>query len=58
MAKRVRGEAAYARKLKDAVHLLFFQHHRLPGVRGWELRQELGTNWQKGIEELGKNLQP
>jgi len=58
MAKRVRSEAGYARKLKDAVHLLFFQHHRLPGVRGWELRQELGPNWEGVLEVLDKQLQP
>ncbi len=58
MAKRVRSEAGYARKLKDAVHLLFFQHHRLPGVRGWELRQELGPDWLNVLEVLDKQLQP
>jgi hypothetical protein len=58
MAKRVRGEETYGRKTKDAVHLLFFQHHRLPGVRGWELRQELGPEWQNVIEVLDKSLQP
>ena len=52
------GEAAYARKARDAVHLLFFQHHRLPGVRGWELRQELGPEWQSVLEVLDKQLQP
>jgi hypothetical protein len=59
MAPRVKGgEAAYARKARDAVHLLFFQHHRLPGVRGWELRQELGPEWQSVLEVLDKQLQP
>ena len=58
MAKRVRSEAGYARKVKDAVHLLFFQHHRLPGVRGWELRQELGPDWQSVLEVLDKQLHP
>ena len=58
MAKRVRSEAGYTRKIKDAVHLLFFQHHRLPGVRGWELRQELGPDWQSVLEVLDKQLQP
>ncbi len=58
MAKRVRSEAGYSRKLKDAVHLLFFQHHRLPGVRGWELRQELGPDWQNVLEVLDKQLHP
>jgi hypothetical protein len=58
LAKRVRSDAGYARKIKDAVHLLFFQHHRLPGVRGWELRQELGPDWQSVLEVLDKQLQP
>jgi len=58
MAKWVRSEAGYARKIKDAVHLLFFQHHRLPGVRGWELRQELGPDWENVLEVLDKQLQP
>ncbi len=54
----MRSEAGYARKVKDAVHLLFFQHHRLPGVRGWELRQELGPDWQSVLEVLDKQLHP
>jgi len=48
----------YSNKLRDAVHLLFFQHHRLPGVRGWELKQELGPEWQSVLEVLDKQLQP
>jgi hypothetical protein len=58
LAKKVRSDSGYARKLKEAVHLLFFQHHRLPGVRGWELRQELGPDWQSVLEVLDKQLQP
>lgn len=59
MAKRVsRTDAVYQRKLKDAVHLLFFTHHKLPGVRGWELRKELGTDWLNIVEVLDKQLQP
>jgi hypothetical protein len=58
MGKRVRSEAGYARKMKDAVHLLFYQHHRLPGVRGWELRQELGPDWEGILEVLDKQLVP
>jgi hypothetical protein len=59
MAKRVsRTEQVYQRKLKDAVHLLFFTHHKLPGVRGWELRKELGTEWLNIVEVLDKQLQP
>ena len=59
MAKRVsRSEQVYQSKMKDAVHLLFFTHHKLPGVRGWELRKELGTDWQNIVEVLDKQLQP
>ena len=59
MAEKVsRAERAYSRKVKDAVHLLFFTHHRLPGVRGWELRQELGTEWLQVIDVLDEQLKP
>ena len=59
MAKRVSGtDQVYQRKLKDAVHLLFFTHHKLPGVRGWELRKELGSDWLNIVEVLDKQLQP
>ncbi|TEU08768.1 hypothetical protein E3J20_07920 [Candidatus Bathyarchaeota archaeon] len=59
MAKRVkRAEKAYSRKVKDAVQLLFFTHHRLPGVRGWELRQELGPDWLDIVDVLDTQLKP
>jgi len=55
--KRVRrAERAYSRKVKDAVHLLFFRHHRLPGVRGWELKQELGPEWLEVVDVLDGQL--
>ncbi len=57
MARRIRrSDTRYSRKVKDAVHLLFFKHHRLPGVRGWELRQELGAEWLDVIDVLDKQL--
>lgn len=59
MARRVRrSDTRYSRKVKDAVHLLFFKHHRLPGVRGWELRQELGAEWLDIVDVLDKQLKP
>ncbi|TFH17540.1 hypothetical protein E4H04_04805 [Candidatus Bathyarchaeota archaeon] len=58
MAERLsKTQQQYMRKLKDAVHLLFFTHHKLPGVRGWELRKELGSEWQNVLEVLDKQLQ-
>ncbi|MFQ6053558.1 MAG: hypothetical protein ACE5OO_04925 [Candidatus Bathyarchaeia archaeon] len=59
MARRLkRAERAYARKVRHAIHLLFFKHHRLPGVRGWELRQELGPEWIEVLEVLDSQLKP
>lgn len=59
MARRVRrSDRAYSRKVKDAVHMLFFTHHRLPGVRGWELRKELGRDWLQVLEVLDEQLKP
>lgn len=59
MARRLkRAEKAYSRKVKQAVQLLFFKHHRLPGVRGWELRQDLGPEWIEVIDVLDSQLKP
>jgi len=59
MARRLkRAEKAYARKVKQAVQLLFFKHHRLPGVRGWELRQGLGPEWLAVLDVLDSQLKP
>lgn len=59
MASKIdRTRMKYSRKVKDAVQLLFFQHHRLPGVRGWELRKELGSDWMNVLDVLDKQLQP
>jgi hypothetical protein len=51
MARRVKGaEGAYARKAREAARLLLFKHHTLPGVRGWELKEELGPEWLEVLE--------
>jgi hypothetical protein len=51
-----KSKKVYSRKLKEATHLLFFKHHRLPGVRGWELKKELGSDWLDIIEVLDNVL--
>ncbi len=53
---RRRGGRAYSRKIKEAVHLLFFKRHRLPGARGWELRKELGPEFPEVLEALDTYL--
>jgi hypothetical protein len=50
--------AIYAKRVRRAAQLLFFQRHRLPGVKGWELRRALGKNYMKVIELLNAYLEP
>jgi hypothetical protein len=33
--------------MKRAVHMLFYRRHRKPGVKGWELRKVLGSDYPK-----------
>ena len=53
MSKR---KALYSRKIKRAVHLLFFRRHRKPGVKGWELRKKLGADYLKVLKLLDNYL--
>lgn len=56
MKKMSRRKALYSRKIKRAVHLLFFRRHRKPGVKGWELRKKLGSDYPKVIKLLDSYL--
>lgn len=49
MSKR---KAAYASKLKRATHMLFYKRHVKPGVKGWELRKALGSDYPKVLKVL------
>jgi hypothetical protein len=51
-------KAYYASKLKRAVHMLFFKRHRKSGVRGWELRKTLGSDYLKVLKILDDYLKP
>ncbi len=44
------------RKLKRAAQLLLFRQHRLPGVKGWELKRALGENYLEVLEVLNAAL--
>ena len=44
MSKR---KSYYASKIKRAVHMLFYRRHKKPGVKGWELRKALGSDYPK-----------
>ena len=55
MSKR---KAYYASKLKRATHMLFYKRHRKPGVKGWELRKALGSDYPKVLRILDDYLKP
>lgn len=49
-------KAYYASKIKRATHLLFYRRHRKPGVKGWELRRALGSDYPKVLKILDIHL--
>jgi hypothetical protein len=53
MSKR---KANYAAKVKRATHLLFYKRHKKPGVKGWELRKALGSDYPKVLKVLDDYL--
>lgn len=52
------AEQKAGRKLAIATAMLLFTSHRLPGVRGYELRRRLGKNYLKIIDMLNRRLNP
>jgi hypothetical protein len=53
----LKRKSYYARKIKRAVHLLFYKHHRKPGVKGWELKKRLGEDYPKVLNILDNFLE-
>jgi hypothetical protein len=53
--KRSEVERA-SKKIAIAASMLLFSSHRLPGVRGWELRRRLGKDYLKIIDALNNKL--
>jgi hypothetical protein len=49
-------KATYASKLKRATHMLFFKRHAKPGVKGWELRKALGSDYPKVLRIMDDYL--
>lgn len=45
-----------SKKLKKVSQLLLYQHHRLPGAKGWELRKILGKDYIKIVKLLERRL--
>ena len=54
---RMTKKALYQRRLKRATHLLFYKRHRRPGVKGWELRKRLGSDYPKVLGLLDAYLE-
>jgi hypothetical protein len=54
---RMTRKAYYARKIKRAAQLLFYKRHRKPGIRGWELRNKLGSDYPKILKVLDVHLE-
>jgi hypothetical protein len=53
----LKRKSYYARKIKRAVHLLFYKHHMKPGVKGWELKKRLGTDYPEVLNILDNFLE-
>jgi len=54
---RLKRKAYYVRKIKRAAHLLFYRRHRKPGVKGWELKRRLGSDYPKVLGILDSYLE-
>jgi len=53
---KLKRKAYYTRKIKRATHLLFYRRHKKPGVKGWELRRKLGSDYPKILKILNSHL--
>ncbi len=56
MVQHMSEDATISKKLKKASQLLLFQHHRLPGAKGWELRKFVGKDYYKVVKLLERRL--
>jgi hypothetical protein len=52
----LRRKAAYSLKMKRAVQLLFYKRHWEPGVKGWELRRRIGSDYPRVLNLLNDYL--
>ena len=53
----VKRKAYYSRKIKRAAQLLFYKRHMKPGVKGWELKNALGSDYLKILKVLDDHLE-
>jgi hypothetical protein len=51
-------KAYYTSKVKRATHMLFYKKHKKPGVKGWELRKTIGSDYPKVLRIMDDFLKP
>ena len=51
-------KGVYGSKVKKATQMLFYKRHQKPGVKGWELRKALGSDYPKVLDLLDDYLKP
>jgi len=55
-ARRIGRKRRYSMMLRRAAQLIFYKRHVEPGVKGWELRRRLGSDYPKVIRLLDERL--
>lgn len=55
-ARRIGRKRRYSLMLKRAAQMIFYKRHREPGVKGWELRRRLGSDYPKVLQLLDEYL--
>jgi len=56
-SRRVGRKRRYRMMLKRAAQMIFYRRHREPGVKGWELRRRLGSDYPKVLQVLDEYLE-
>jgi len=54
--RRIGRKRRYSMMLKRAAQMIFYKRHREPGVKGWELRRRLGSDYPKVLQLLDEYL--
>jgi len=52
------GQSILETKLRRAAQLIFFKAHRIPGVKGWELKRSIGSGYPKIVKLLKSQIEP
>lgn len=54
MSSKKKG--VYSGKVRRATQMLLYKRHQKPGVKGWELRKALGSDYPKVLDILDEHL--